>query len=226
MTLPLVPVAEQATVRLIPTAYYKPPVLRKLVDSDDELKILEEIEALTSRRLRAEKSGLANLDPRELVFAAWGHTHINAAFTYTRPEGNRFNDAGRGAWYCAFDELTAIDEVAYHRTRELMNIGCFEDEVIYQTLLAGFMGDFHDLRQLVKGHACLDPDPAKGYPEGQKLANELRAEKSRGIIYPSVRRQGGTCLVAFEPHLVQNVRPAAKWKLTWDGTADYAVTTV
>lgn len=225
MTPPLVTIQEPATIRLIPTAYYKPPVLGSLLDDDEELEILEDIEGLTNRRLRAQTSGLPDLDPRELIFEAWGHTHINAAFSYTRPEGNRFNGADRGAWYCAFDELTAIDEVGYHRTRELKNINCFEDEAIYQALLAGFMGDFHDLRQVRGPHACLHPDPATGYPEGQRLAAELRAQGSRGIVYPSVRREGGECLVAFEPHLVQNVRPAARWKLTWNGTPDYVVTT-
>lgn len=225
MTPPLVAIEEPATIRLVPTAYYKPPVLRSLVDDDEELEILENIESLTSRRFRAQKSGLPDLDPRELVFKAWGHTLINAAFAYTRPEGNRFNGADRGAWYCAFEEPTAIDEVGYHRTRELTNINYFQDEAIYQALLAGFMGDFHDLRQVAGPQACLDPDPAPGYAAGQRLARELRAEGSRGLVYPSVRTQGGVCLVAFEPHLVQNVRPAARWKLTWDGRPEYTVTT-
>ena len=128
MTPPLVTIEAPATVRLIPTLYYKPPVLRSLVDSDEELPVLESIEALTNRRLRAQQTGLADLDPRELVFRAWGHTHINAAFAYTRKEGNRFNGPDRGAWYCAFDELTAIDEVGYHRTRELAYVDTFHDE--------------------------------------------------------------------------------------------------
>ncbi|MGF1627396.1 MAG: RES family NAD+ phosphorylase [Alphaproteobacteria bacterium] len=225
MTPPLVSIVEPATIRLIPTAYFKPPVLRALVDDAEELKILESIEALTNRRLNAQRAGLAGLDARELVFEAWGHTYINAAFAYTRPEGNRFNGPDRGAWYCAFDELTAIDEVAYHRTRELARIDHFHDEAVYQALLAGFIGEFHDLRQASGPLPCLDPDPAVGYTAGQALARELRRQRSRGIVYPSVRRPGGDCLVAFEPHLVQNVRPAARWKLVWDGSPDYAVTT-
>ncbi len=224
MTPPLVPIAEPATVRLIPTAYDKPPVLRPLVDDEDELKILEDIEGLTNRRLRAQRWGLPDLDPRELAFKVWGHSHINAAFAYTRPEGNRFNGPDRGAWYCAFDDLTAIDEVGYHRTRELIRIDRFVDEAIYQALLAGFIGDFHDLRQMKAPLACLDPDPEIGYPEGQKLARDLRADKARGIVYPSARKPGGVCLVAFEPRLVQNVRPAARWKLTWDGKPEFTVT--
>jgi len=40
---------------------------------------------------------------------------------------------------------------------------------------------------------------------------------SRGVVYPSVRKRGGACLAAFQPALVQNVRPGAKWTLKWQG---------
>ena len=63
------------------------------------------------------------------------------------------------------------------------------------------------------------------YPQQTPHLRQLRREGARGLIYPSVRRPGGVCLVAFEPHVVQNVRPAARWKLTWTGSADYTVTT-
>lgn len=225
MNLPTAAIAEPATVRLISTAWFKPPVLRALVDSDRDFEILAGIEGLTNRRLRAERIGAGSLDARETVFSAWGHTYINAAFAYTRAEGNRFNGGDRGAWYCAFDDLTAIAEVGFHRTRELARIGRFEDEGVYQSLLAGFIGDFHDLRKVSPRPACLDTDPTLAYPQGQALARDLRAAGARGLIYPSVRRKRGVCLVAFEPHTVQNVRPGARWKLTWSGSPDYTITT-
>jgi hypothetical protein len=213
------------TIRLIPTAYYKPPVLRALVDDEGDVSLLAEIEALTNRRIKAQESGLAGLDKRELTFGVFGKTHINAAFAYTRAEGNRFNDSHRGAWYCTFDDVTAISEVGYHRSRELSRIGVFEDETIYQALLAGFVGEFHDIGSTASGSDFLGPDPETAYPAGQALAASLRAEGSFGIVYPSVRRAGGECLVAFHPHLVQNVRPGARWKLTWSGTAAFEATT-
>ena len=223
MILPVSDLAKTDAVRLIPAACYKPPVLRPLVDSDREAALLAEIEGLTSRRLIAEERGLAELDARELVFKAWGANHINAAFAYTRKRGNRFNDESRGAWYAAFDDLTAIAEVGFHKTRELGFIGEYHDETIYQALLAAFVGSFSDLRDVSPVPVGLDPDPAIGYPAGQELARALRTEGSLGLIYPSVRKAGGTCFVAFHPHIVQNVRPAARWKLTWDGSPDYAV---
>ncbi|MEM6463133.1 MAG: RES family NAD+ phosphorylase [Pseudomonadota bacterium] len=224
MTPPLSTICQQATVRLVSTAYYKPPVLAPLADDDEELAILVEVEGLTNRRLKAQTTGLQQLDARELAFNVWGQSFINAAFAYTRAGGNRFNDEARGAWYCAFEDLTAIAEVAYHRTRELAAIDVFEDEAVYQSLLAAFIGDFNDVRGLNDIPLYLGGTPETAYPQGQAFAQSLRNNGSLGIIYPSVRRSGGTCLVAFHPHLVQNVRPGARWRLVWDGSPEYTAT--
>ena len=48
-------IGDRALVRLIPATYHKPPSLRGLIDSDDEMEILAEIEGLTSARLIAER---------------------------------------------------------------------------------------------------------------------------------------------------------------------------
>ena len=230
MSLRISAIAEKATVRLVPDAYFKPPVLKALVDTDEELAILAEVEGQTSQRQIAERQGLADLDPRELAFRSigaqlqrWGHTFVNAAFAYTRAGGNRFNDDHRGAWYCAFSEETAIQEVAFHRTRELGFIGEYRDEMIYTALLADFIGDFPDLRGVDPTPTCLHADPAIGYPAGQSFARTLRADGHAGLIYPSVRDADGICFVAFAPQIVQNVRPAAKWNLIWDGSPSFSV---
>ena len=228
--LPITDLAARATVRLIPTAYFKPPVLSPLADTPDQLSALETLEGLTSRRLRAQSQGMPDLDARELAFRAraeqlrtWGHTHVNAAFTYTRQTGNRFNTAERGAWYCAFDDLTAIEEVAFHRTRELTYIGVYDDEAEYQALLADFIGAYPDLRTVKPPPPCLTPAPETGYAAGQQLAWALRAEGYSGLIYPSLRKPGGHCFAAFEPQSVQNVRPGARWRLVWSGSPHYDV---
>jgi RES domain-containing protein len=221
-------VNDRALVRLIPETHHKPPVLRGLVGSDEEAAILAELEGETSARLIAEREGSPALDRRELAFARrshdlklFGQSHINAAFTYTRPTGNRFNTGDRGAWYCAWDMLTSAQEVGFHRTRELGFINRYEDEARYVELLADFIGDFPDLHG--EPHPALDPDPGQGYPAGQALAADLRREGHRGLIYPSVRHDGGRCFVAFDPGIVQNVRPGASWKLAWSGTPEFSV---
>ncbi|MCK8462358.1 RES family NAD+ phosphorylase [Aliiroseovarius sp. S1339] len=227
--LPLRAVSDRALVRLIPATYHKPPALRGLVDNDDEMALLAEVEAMTSARQTAERGRDPGIDRRELAWARreadlrlYGMTHVNAAFTYRRSGGNRFNDEHRGAWYCSWSAMTSVAEVGYHYTRELSYIGVFDTKACYVELLADFIGDFPDLSHQTD-HPSLHADPAVGYPRGQALANKLRAEGHRGLVYPSVRHPGGTCLVAFDPAAVQNVRPGAKWEITWSGSPDYDV---
>jgi RES domain-containing protein len=227
-------ISDRGLVRLLPATYHKPPSLRGLVDTDDEMEILAEIEGLTSGRLLAERGRNPHLDPRELAWQRrsrdlrlYGDSHVNAAFTYTRAGGNRFNTEERGAWYCAWDVMVSVSEVAWHRTRELGFVGSFHDSARYVELLADFIGIFDDLTDEPE-HPALHPDPAVGYPEGQSLAQHLRRAGSRGLIYPSFRapEPGGNCLVCFEPHAIQNVRPGASWDLVWDGTPHYSLTAV
>ena len=220
---------DRGLVRLISQTHHKPPVLRGLVDTDEEFAVLAELEGQTSARQVIEREGSPALDRRELVFArrahdlkVYGQSHINAAFTYTRPTGNRFNAGDRGAWYCSYDVLTSAAEVGFHRTRELGYVGIYEDETLYVELLADFIGEFPDLDGDTR-HPALNPDPDVGYPEGQAYAAALRREGFRGLLYPSLRRSGGRCFVAFDPGIIQNVRPGASWKLTWDGTPHYSI---
>ncbi len=222
-------ISDRGLVRLIPATYHKPPSLRGLVDSDAEMDILAEIEGMTNARLTAERGLSLHLDRRELAWKrrkhdlqVYGNSHINAAFTYTRAGGNRFNDESRGAWYCSWDTMTSVAEVAYHKTRELRFIGVFDETARYVELVADFIGDYPDITG-DKDHPSLDPDPEKGYPAGQALAEALRREGHDGLIYPSVRKPGGRCLVAFEPAAIRNVRPGASWNIVWEGSADYSV---
>lgn len=226
--------SDRALIRLIPATYHKPPALRGLVDTDDEFAVLAEIEGLTSARLMSERGRNPHFDPRELAWRRrqhdlriYGDTYINAAFTYTRAGGNRFNTEDRGAWYCAWDSLVSVAEVAWRRTRELGFTKVFHDSARYVELLADFIGLFEDITDDPR-HPSLNPDPAIGYPEGQGLAERLRRDGVRGLIYPSVRAlaPGGNCLVCFEPNAIQNVRPGASWDLEWNGTPDYSVRAV
>jgi RES domain-containing protein len=220
------------TVRLIASAWHKPPILAPLADTPDDLDRLARIEGLTSGRLLAERDGLLDLDARELAYSArehalrtWGDSAVNAAFAYARKGGNRFNDERRGAWYCATETLVSIEEVAFHKTRELEAAAWLHESATYVELIADFVGVFPDLHGVAPAPPCLGPDPETAYPLGQAFARELRAGGARGLVYPSVRRPGGVCLVAFEPQIVQNVRPGARWELTWNGSPKFTATT-
>ena len=72
-------------------------------------------------------------------------------------------------------------------------------------MFASFAGVFVDLRNADPRPDCLHPDPAIGYPAGNALADQVRNEGNNGIIYPSVRHDEGTCIVALWPTAVQLV---------------------
>jgi RES domain-containing protein len=215
--LPVTREALPRTVRLVSSARLRDPVLLALA-AEEDLAALAEIEGATSGRLVAEARGFGDVSPHELVHGVPHKAHINAAFAYARPQAlNRFNGPDRGAWYAALDIETCLAEVAFHLARFLADTGIFEAVVDYAELFASFAGEFLDLRA-APGHPALDPDPALGYPAGNRLANAALDDGLNGILYPSVRHAGGICIAALVPHAVQSVAQGDMWRLTWAGS--------
>ncbi|MFJ7566618.1 RES family NAD+ phosphorylase [Herminiimonas sp. NPDC097707] len=215
--LPIVPLRQFDTCRLIPSRFVdsEDSVLVPLSDSDAHLADIFELDNASNERLIAEHGRASGIGVDELVFGVPNFRIINAAFSYARPEGSRFNSDERGAWYCGFDIETALDEIIFHKTVEYYEIDRFDDSVRYQNLLADFNSAFHDLRGAGRHAKCLAPD---SYVASQKLAMQLLEEGSLGVIYPSVRHAGGTNLACFRPALVGNVRRGMAYELTWSGT--------
>ncbi|HWT70662.1 MAG TPA: RES family NAD+ phosphorylase [Oxalicibacterium sp.] len=213
---PVVQLRQFDTCRLIPSRFVdrEDSVLVPLSDSAAHLADIFELDNATNERLIAEHGRSTGIGVDELVFGVPNFRMINAAFTYARPEGSRFNDDERGAWYCAFDIDTALAEIIFHKTVEYAEIQRFDDSVRYQNLLADFNSSFHDLRGTKSFARCLAPD---SYVASQRLAAQLLEQGSLGIIYPSVRHAGGTNLACFRPALVGNVRRGAAYELTWSG---------
>ena len=205
------------TCRLLPSRFadLEDSVLAPLADSDATLRDLFDLDNATNERLRGEAGLLPGIGMDELVFGVPHFRIVNAAYTYARPEGSRFNDGRRGAWYCAFDADTALAEVSFHKAVEYQEIGRFDDSVSYQAMLADFNGSFHDIRGGRGFAKCLD---RRSYVASQELAHTLLELGSMGIVYPSVRHTGGINLACFRPALVGNVRKGQAYRLTWEGT--------
>ncbi len=224
MTFPVSRLAFDHTVRLVGSARLRDPVLARLAKTEALLNDLAEIEGATSGRLVAQHRGGAEIAAREFVVGVPHAAFINASFAYWLPgELSRFNGPGRGAWYSALAVETSIAEVAFHMTRHLERTGSLHATVDYAEMFASFAGEFVDLRNVDPRPDCLDPDPATAYPKGNQVAAETRAAGHNGIIYPSARHPGGTCLVALWPHAVQSVAQGALWRLKWSGEPAPAV---
>jgi len=219
-------IVRDRTERLVATARLRDPVLLKLV-GDEDLEALAEIEGATSGRLRAEHVGADRLDRRELVFGIPHAKFINAAFSYWTPRAlSRFNGPGRGAWYAALTQETCAHEVAFHMERELANVRDFHATVDYAEVFASFIGDFVDVCRVTPRPDFMDPNPDMSYSIGNRFADEVRAAGHYGIVYPSLRHPGGTCLVALVPHAVQSVAQGRVIRMRWTGTPGSDISTV
>jgi hypothetical protein len=200
------------THRLLP-AKYSPnydSVLTRISD-DEDLQLIFQLDNATNARLRAEESLSPDISVRDLVFEVPHYRVINAAFTHANPLGARFSTPHRGAWYAAFELATAKAEVLFHKSVEFAEIDWKErEELQYDDYLADFTAPFHDLRRIEDD--ALSPT---SYVRSQQLAVELMELGSLGIVYPSVRREGGTCLACFRPAVVANVRKSTPYRLIW-----------
>ncbi|MFK5977923.1 MAG: RES family NAD+ phosphorylase [Rhizobiaceae bacterium] len=219
--IPVVDFTEQTTLRLISTAYIDEPALSPLADSEEELNILSEVEMMTSARHNSLVAVPAGVDPTELLSGinGFGSTYVNAAFCYTRKTGNRFNSSERGAWYASYGDnaaKTCQAEIAFHLTRELNNVGVYENITNYREILAGFTTTFYDLGSN-EAEDYLQPEPDIAYPAGQILARNILQNGGNGVLYPSSRYRDGQCLAAFRPHIIQNVRDGDVWQFEWSG---------
>jgi hypothetical protein len=99
---------------------------------------------------------------------------------------------------------TAQAEVAFHRSAELKEVGWKPEEVSpYIDYLADFRHEFHDIQGDSDFEDCLNPN---SFAASQTLGLQLLTSGSAGIVYPSVRRKDGVCIVCFRPPLVLNVQ--------------------
>ena len=202
--------------RLVPSKYSQDGAseLARIADGEAHLADLFDLDLATNERVRAENGLNQAIGPQELVFGVPFCRIVNAAFSHPHPMGSRFNGPERGAWYCALQLHTAQAEVVFHRTLQLAEVNRFDDVASFDDYQCDVSASLHDLRTDGDLKRVLDPD---SYVASQGLAARLLADGALGLVYPSVRRPGGTCVVCFRPALVVNVRKSHTYQFRWEG---------
>jgi RES domain len=220
-------IRQNDTHRLIPSKYSEgddASVLARIADDNSHLKDIFDLDNATNDRLLAENNLLPGIGIQELVFGIPHYRIVNAAFCHPHPLGSRFNGPDRGAWYACFELEASQAEVAFHKAVELAEVDWLEkDESTYDDYLADFSAELHDIRKNKQFADCLS---ANSYVASQGLAQRLLDIGSLGIVYPSVRRGGGTCLACFRPALVMNVRKGKTYRFTWKGESEPEISVV
>jgi hypothetical protein len=175
------------------------------------------VDTLVNPRLRDQAGAIHLVPPAERVSGP-GASFVMAAFTHLNPRGSRFSDGRYGVYYAAQDRATAIAETAFHFARLAGDAADGPRHEDFRVLESRIDDRFHDLTR-VGGDVStplLDPD---SYSASQSLGHALRESGSRGLHYPSVRRQGGRCVAVFRPRSAGLPRVATHLQYDWDGTA-------
>lgn len=157
------------------------------VSSPEDWEVLYAVESLTNPRLRDEVGDIRLVPPEDRVYGD-GASWIMAAFTHAPVDGrgSRFN-RDFGVYYCAADQAVAIAESSFHRARFLRE-SRIEKTTQDLRMIRAQLGPatLHDVRHLA-GHAIYAPDD---YGAAQELGYALRAARSYGVHYRSVRADG------------------------------------
>lgn len=215
MDIPVTEIRWQPCYRIIPSRF--PPIaLFEAVADPADLEAVFQIEAMTNDRLREEAGDLALVPPEDRI-AGPGTSPIMAAFTHLNPEGDRFTDGSYGVFYAGRTLGTAIAETRHHRTRFLAATDEPAQELDMRVYAVDLDAALHDIREMRDTQAALyHPD---SYAVAQETARRLRDEGANGIVYASVRDEGGECAAVFRARLLSNCRQERHLTYVWDGSA-------
>jgi RES domain len=176
---------------------------------------LIKLESLTNPRLRNE-AGNISLVPIERRVNGPGASIVMAPFTHAstaRP--SRFSDGAYGVYYAGRKFATALAEVAFHMAR--FHAATDDPPLVgkYRSYKGKLNAVLHDVSGAHFAH-LLNPD-VTAWHQPQAVAKSLRGAGSNGLVYPSVRHEGGQCVAAFWPDVVGIPIEERHVDLKWDG---------
>ena len=212
---PPAPVDWRPCRRIIPSRF--PPVgLFDRVADPADLDAVIAVESLTNDRIRDEVGDI-QLVAKEDRISGPGTTAIMAAFTHLNPDGSRFSDGSYGVFYAANSLEAAIAETRHHRELFMRATDQERMELDMRVYLVDLVADLHD----ICGRQADLPlvYHSENYSAGQSLAKSLRDNGSNGIVYDSVRHEGGECVGVFRPPVLSNCRQESHLCYVWDGAA-------
>ena len=222
MTPPVRDFSQKGMHRLIPSRYSETEtVLEEVVADAAMLADAARLDAATNERIQGELYGFSGISHFELVYGIPNAQIIRAAFLHpgplvlasmtrravlgTRPRRLRLrlrkllitSQSG-------FRKSSFLDCLKNDRTKT------FPPTTIGKLIFTRpFM--FWSRRKNT-GIALARPVP-QCYMPSQLLARQLLTQQSNGILYPSVRHQGGACLACFRPPLVYQPRRAERYEV-------------
>ena len=212
-TVAVSPVTWTGAVRIIRSAFPPIDLFEDIADPAD-WPLLISAEQKTNPRIMASVGNL-DLVPADRRVGGPGASYLMAPFTHVSPDRpSRFSTGQHGVLYVGDGFETALFETIHHhgrfmaRTREAPGWTSQFREIVLS-----IDASLHDLRPAPR-HPALDP---ASYAASQALAARLRAGGSDGILYPSVRHPGGTCVALFYPDRAADPVQGRHLDYHWNG---------
>nr|WP_099867602.1 RES family NAD+ phosphorylase [Pararhizobium haloflavum] len=178
--------------------------------------LLISAEQKTNPRLM-ETIGTLDLVPPERRVGGPGASYLMAPFTHvSRDRPSRFSDGSYGVLYVGDRFEVALFETIHHHgrfmaaTREPPGWTSQFREIIMKV-----SGRLHDLRPHAED-AVFHPDD---YANAQVLGAQLRRGGAQGVVYRSVRFEGGDCAGLFYPDLAADAAQGRHLDYHWNGSA-------
>lgn len=207
---------EWASARRIIRSLHPPIDLFEDIADPEDWPLLIAAEMKTNPRLAETIGNLDHVPPARRVSGP-GASYLMAPFTHCSTDRpSRLSDGRYGVLYVARRFETALAETIHHHTRFM---AATEQEPgwtsQFRELVLDVDGTLHDLRGERDDFASLLA--LDSYGDAQAVALALRANGSDGVVYPSVRDDGGECAGLFYPDLARNVIQARHLDYHWDG---------
>jgi RES domain-containing protein len=194
-----------------------PPInlYERVSDKPQVWEALIELEQLTNPRLRDEV-GAIHLVPPERRVAGPNASWVMAPFTHINVKGSRFSDGTYGIYYAAAHLDTAIRETVHHFSKFASDSNDPPRREDMRVLLGSVnraLDDVVSLEEETKA-TILDKD---SYAHSRPFGISRRNDGSDGLVYPSVRHEGGECIAAFWPDAVGIPVQERHLNYEWDG---------
>lgn len=206
------------THRLILSQY--PPIdLFDDVADPHDWELLAAAEALTNPRIYEEIGDLSLVPPHRRL-SGEGASWVMAAFTHISPDRqSRFSDGSFGIYYAGDSLETAFHEHAFHMAREYRKTAQVPGWISEVRQLIGTI----DAELLdIGGNGFADLLNKDNYTSAQLFGATQKARGENGILYPSQRRRGGSCIAALFPNVVTPPIQGGHYVYHWSGdTIDY-----
>ena len=210
---PVSPIHWPRSYRIVPARFPPVALFEGVAGNSGDLDALNELEGLTSSRLREEAGEIHLIQQQDRRFGP-GWSPVMAALCY--PRASRFTEGVFGVYYCADSERTAVAETRYHRERFLAESGEPPMAIEMRVYIAELQAPLVDLRSDADNAApYLDP---KNYAAARHLGGVARSHGHFGLVYPSVRDpEGGDCAAVLRPPALGPARQGKHFEYRWNG---------